>query len=753
MALSRQVIISDGTTTEYPITFADGYLSRDEVSVYEEFDDGTPNADIAFIFINDYLIELSRVPAAGHKIVIERDVEADARKVNFIPQYIKSSDLNTMYKHLLYLIQSVLDGRFEEAIIKDLDMGYNRIYNLGAPQQPNDAVRLVDIKEYTDLAENLNQQNAAHETAAKQSEINAKASEVTASNAAADAIAAKNYAEAAITDDNLITVATDLKATPSNIKTVASNIASVNDVAMIKDDVVTVAEASSEVMTVADNIADVKNVSNNIQDVKNAVVSAANAKTSETNAKASENNAKTSETNAHIWAEGNDPDVTNLGGTHSAKGWAELAQSVVDVHPASETVTGIVRLSTTAEAKEGFDDASAITPLKLAQVVADNVGRGVQLGFTGTLVGNLLTFETTDPNPYTLRHNYDYEIDLLFEAVGELPDNVEIVIKNGTNYINIVNVLHDDYTSHITVGDLKQIMKYSNNIGWRWIFMARYTVASSGQTVFVMPSTVVNVAGEGIYNKIHDALVANPDMVHYENDVNLIRILAGSTFVKPNGVNTFERITLSTNISTNVLPDHNQLIFSDGVHLYYIDADKTFSQATAPTAYSTMLWYDTTTNKIKYTGNSGATWQEGYCLPFGTANSSGIIDCFCNGIGYFASCVWILDGVKVLIPSGKNKDGTFNNIVHTVARPAIKVFTDTREGQWALTTSNDIFVGTQGFKLTNDNKIINIVSNGVINGCPMGDFKTNVGRVEMLTVRDILDLAKEEESITIEYVD
>lgn len=51
MALSRQVIISDGTTKQYPITFADGYLSRDEVKVYEEFNDGTPNSDIPFIFI------------------------------------------------------------------------------------------------------------------------------------------------------------------------------------------------------------------------------------------------------------------------------------------------------------------------------------------------------------------------------------------------------------------------------------------------------------------------------------------------------------------------------------------------------------------------------------------------------------------------------------------------------------------------------------------------------------------------------
>lgn len=371
MALSRQVIISDGTTTEYPITFADGYLSRDEVSVYEEFDDGTPTADIAFIFINDYLIELSRVPEAGHKIVIERDVEANARKVNFIPQYIKSSDLNTMYKHLLYLIQSVLDGRFEQAIIKDLDMGYNRIYNLGAPKQPNDAVRLVDIKTYTDLAEDLNKQNTAHEAAAKQSELNAKSSELAADASEKAATAAKEYAEAAITDDNLITVATDLKATPSNIKTVAGNIANVNDVAMIKEDVVTVSGISSDITTVSDNITYVQDVSNNIQDVKNAVVSAANAKVSETNAKASENNAKASENNAQIWTEGEDPDVTSLGGTHSAKKWAELAGSLVDIHPSSETVAGIVRLSTTAEAKEGLDDASAITPLKLSQVASE----------------------------------------------------------------------------------------------------------------------------------------------------------------------------------------------------------------------------------------------------------------------------------------------------------------------------------------------------------------------------------------------
>nr|DAP57910.1 MAG TPA: tail fiber protein [Caudoviricetes sp.] len=180
MALSRQVIPSDGTTTQYPIAFADGYLSRDEVYVYEEFADDTPDAPIDFTFINDNLIQLGRVPPVGNSIVIERRVEASARKVIFIPQYIKSSDLNTMYKHLLYLAQAILDGRWEGSFGTNLDMGGNRIINVGKPVNDNDAVRLIDISTYTNQAQSLLDQTKTSQAAAKVSETNAKASEVAA---------------------------------------------------------------------------------------------------------------------------------------------------------------------------------------------------------------------------------------------------------------------------------------------------------------------------------------------------------------------------------------------------------------------------------------------------------------------------------------------------------------------------------------------------------------------------------------------
>lgn len=259
-------------------------------------------------------------------------------------------------------------------------------------------------------------------------------------------------------------VATDIM----NVITVAGISEQVQNVSMNMDAVTTANSIKDSIVTVANNADAVQVAADNIEDIKEAA-------------------------NAKIWAEGTDPEVEGIGGTHSAKGWAELAQQVVGIQPATEDTLGIVKLATEAEAIEGFDDSAAMTPLKTAKVVYDNVGKGIQLGFIGTLEGDTLTFETTDPNPYTIRHNYCYELDLSFQAVGSLDDSIKIVIKNGEDYINIVNVLHDDLTKPITVGELKQVMKYTTDIGWRWIFETRFAITAESHKVFIMPSTVVDV--------------------------------------------------------------------------------------------------------------------------------------------------------------------------------------------------------------------------------------------------------------------
>lgn len=163
------------------------------------------------------------------------------------------------------------------------------------------------------------------------------------------------------------------------------------------------------------------------------------------------------------------------------------ATNTTIVEDASETTTGIIRIATIDEAMAGVMDTAAITPLKAKAISDDYVGKVVQLGFNGTLTGDTLTFGP-DQEPYEVKSGYEYEVDLLFPAAGVLPDETKLVITNGSDTINIVNVRHADASSPITYGDMKQICRYDVNVGWRWVFNARFAVTDTNVKVLVMPS-------------------------------------------------------------------------------------------------------------------------------------------------------------------------------------------------------------------------------------------------------------------------
>lgn len=162
-------------------------------------------------------------------------------------------------------------------------------------------------------------------------------------------------------------------------------------------------------------------------------------------------------------------------------------------------VSQIVKFADDETAEAGLDNSSIMTPYTTKRMVIDNVGRGIQLGFHGTLENSSIIFETTDSMPYELKHNYDYEIDLLLQEFGNLDDDLEIKIKNNTDIINIVNVLHNDYSKPLTVRQLKQIMKFTENVGYKWVFHSRFVITEANEKIFIMPATVVNL--EDYYSK------------------------------------------------------------------------------------------------------------------------------------------------------------------------------------------------------------------------------------------------------------
>lgn len=110
-----------------------------------------------------------------------------------------------------------------------------------------------------------------------------------------------------------------------SISSVASSISDVNAVASDLSNLDGVAQYLGEVDTVSSNITNVNAVAGDITNINNVASDLANI-----NAVAGDltniNNASTYATNSKKWAEGTDGEVTPLGGTHSAKGWAEIAE-------------------------------------------------------------------------------------------------------------------------------------------------------------------------------------------------------------------------------------------------------------------------------------------------------------------------------------------------------------------------------------------------------------------------------------------
>ena len=157
---------------------------------------------------------------------------------------------------------------------------------------------------------------------------------------------------------NIDTVAGD----KTNIDTVAGIGSDVSTVAAIASDVSTVAGNSSNVTTVATSISDINTAAANIAAIQDAPTQASNAAASAALAQewASKTDAQVASTDysskayaqseglissgsskewatkSATWAEGSDADVSALGGTHSAKGWADAAEDTY------ESVVGLI---------------------------------------------------------------------------------------------------------------------------------------------------------------------------------------------------------------------------------------------------------------------------------------------------------------------------------------------------------------------------------------------------------------------------
>lgn len=180
------------------------------------------------------------------------------------------------------------------------------------------------------------------------------------------------------------------------------------------------------------------------------------------------------------------------------------------------------------------------------------------------------------------------------------------------------------------------------------------------------------------YTNITNCITEIPQDIKLELKDGVLTLKAGSKVYVPNGFESngttpkFNAIVIASDYVYNADfgINHSSLLSFDqngsGVGLI---TSSWYSGTTAPTSDKHMLWYDTNTNKIKWTTDYGTTWAEwSICLPIaritiGDAyNVITSIDQVFNGFGYIGSTVFALPGVKGLIPNGRNADGSLKNI-------------------------------------------------------------------------------------------
>ena len=256
-------------------------------------------------------------------------------------------------------------------------------------------------------------------------------------------------------------------------------------------------------------------------------------------------------------------------------------------------------------------------------------------------------------------------------------------------------------------------------------------------------------------NQITNCITEIPQRIKLELADGTLTLKAGSEVIFPNGFEAdgttpkFDYVTIESDQLLTEGTDTEQVMFfargSTGILLRYT-LSQIYSGSSAPTVTTQYArWYDTSTNKIKDTSDTGVTWTESYTsLPLGigstTDSSASTLAQVFNGMGYIGSTVWVDKGVKGLIPNGRNEDGTLKNIEYTADKIYMRTFADTinlTQESLVFTPFNpefSYFRGTpEGFEITQDGFIYSPYRDEILKGFVALSASSTNGKITNFT--------------------
>jgi hypothetical protein len=254
---------------------------------------------------------------------------------------------------------------------------------------------------------------------------------------------------------------------------------------------------------------------------------------------------------------------------------------------------------------------------------------------------------------------------------GGLGDGISVYKMNADGSINS-EVAALTKTNGFVPGTTNAMNIGSSSLKWKDAYIGRVitSVLNNGADINV-PTTGGTLAlksdiGIGTAN-ITNCITEIPQDIKLELNNGTLTLKAGSKAYVPNGAGVFNTISIITDKTTG------SISVSDGQYLMLCQNDGGIATAFTNVSGSTqpgsptngMVWYDTVNNLVKRYW--GGTWYSNYSLPFAlvaiTNGAVSSINQVFNGFGYIGSTIYMLPGVKGLIPNGRNADGTLNNLI------------------------------------------------------------------------------------------
>lgn len=214
--------------------------------------------------------------------------------------------------------------------------------------------------------------------------------------------------------------------------------------------------------------------------------------------------------------------------------------------------------------------------------------------------------------------------------------------------------------------------KQNKLIAGRGITIDGNTINATGIDVQIdsefNPNSGNPVKNSTITSTFTNCIIKTPQDIKLELANGVLTLKAGSKCYKVDGTTITTPRDVTTSISAN---GQYFLYLESSTYIARTYIDTTISSATEPENPTNLSGYfNTTTNKVyKYSGG----WVE-ESLPFAmvTVSDGAIssIDQVFNGLGCLGATEFVLPGVTVLIPSGRNADGTLSNIKYTTSQVA-----------------------------------------------------------------------------------